>query len=428
MSFLTQIRRHARELAAAVALIVVAVAVSGYILSNQRLRFPWEDVYRLKAEFASAQAVTPGQGQNVQVAGVHVGEIVRVELRDGRAAVTSEIDRQKLPAVYADARMLLRPKTGLNDMSIQLDPGTPAARRLGEDDVLPVARTLPHVNPDEVLAALDADTRTYLQVVANAGGRGLRGRGEDLRAILRASQPTLRTTRRITDALRDRRAALARLVRNLRLIAEAAAEKDDQLASLVSTGSAAVGTLARREGELREALDELPPTLDELSGSLTAVRGLAQAAPATFSALTPAVRRLPRTLRDVRPLLRDGAPIVRTQLRPLVREARPLARDLRPALTDLDAVTPALTSAFVVLNYVVNELAYNPEGSEEGYLFWLAWFAHNANSILSIEDAHGVAWRGQLITSCSTYAALPELAPTFAPLVGAPVCPEEPQR
>ena len=35
--------------------------------------------------------------------------------------------------------------------------------------MLPVWNSLPNVNPDEVLAALDADTRRYLMIVANAG-------------------------------------------------------------------------------------------------------------------------------------------------------------------------------------------------------------------------------------------------------------------
>ena len=34
--------------------------------------------------------------------------------------------------------------------------------------------------PDEVLAALDADTRRYLTIVANAGGAGIGDRGVDL--------------------------------------------------------------------------------------------------------------------------------------------------------------------------------------------------------------------------------------------------------
>ena len=33
-------------------------------------------------------------------------------------------------------------------------------------------------------------------------------------------------------------------------------------------------------------------------------------------------------------------------------------------------VTPRLTNTFKVLNSLFNTLAYNPPGTEEGYLFW----------------------------------------------------------
>ena len=55
--------------------------MGGYILANQRFYLPgWvplvgTDFVELKAEFSTAQAVTPGQGQTVNIAGVEVGEI-----------------------------------------------------------------------------------------------------------------------------------------------------------------------------------------------------------------------------------------------------------------------------------------------------------------------------------------------------------------
>ena len=92
----------------------------------------------------------------------------------------------------------------------------------------------------------------------------------------------------------------------------------------------------------------------------------------------------------MRPLLRDAAPILQNDLRPLVRQTTPLVQSLRPSVKHLRPATDDLVRAGNVLNYVVNELGYNPPGAEEGYLFWLAWFTHNANNILSVEDAHGV--------------------------------------
>ena len=46
------------------------------------------DFYQVKAEFSTAQAVVPGQGQTVDIAGVQVGDIGKVELKNGVAVVS----------------------------------------------------------------------------------------------------------------------------------------------------------------------------------------------------------------------------------------------------------------------------------------------------------------------------------------------------
>jgi phospholipid/cholesterol/gamma-HCH transport system substrate-binding protein len=80
-----------------------------------------------------------------------------------------------------------------------------------------------------------------------------------------------------------------------------------------------------------------------------------------------------------------------------------------------------------VLNKTVNELNYNPPGSEEGFLFWLLWYVHNGNSIVSIEDAHGAAWRGLVMIGCSTLGQVLAANPALAPLALVPLCPASPK-
>src|SRR3954447_7711600 len=135
------------------------MGVGSFILGHQRFYLPkWvpfvgTDFVSYKAEFATAQSVTPGQGQTVNVAGVPVGELSKVELKDGRAVITMKI-RRKYAHVYRDATALLRPKTGLNDMVLGLPPGPRQAGEIDhEKDVVPITQTLPNVNTDEFLAA-----------------------------------------------------------------------------------------------------------------------------------------------------------------------------------------------------------------------------------------------------------------------------------
>src|SRR3712207_3071240 len=90
---------------AILALLLLATGIAGYILSNQRLRFPvvQEETFRVKAELPDAQAVQPGQGQNVVVAGVKVGLIGKVELENGRAVVNLDLEPKYEGLIKRDA-------------------------------------------------------------------------------------------------------------------------------------------------------------------------------------------------------------------------------------------------------------------------------------------------------------------------------------
>ena len=432
MNLRKALRLYARHVVALAGMVAIALAVSFYIASNQRMRFPWEaKPTQVYAEFSNAQAVTPGQGQTVTVAGVQVGEIGEIRLEGGVAVVRMDLTSKDLGKVYRNAHLLLRPKTGLNDMSIALDPGTPDPSlprdgELRDGDRLPVWNTLPHVNPDEVLSALDADTRDYLATVASAGGQGLRGRGGDLRRIVAASEPTLARTERVMRAVADRRRKVARLVTNLRLLARATASRDRELASFVDGATASFETIAGREAELGEAVDRLPGALDATNRAMTGTRELAGDLEPALRALRPTVRGLGPALVDVRPLLREATPIVRDDLRPLVREAVPLVRELRPSLQLLNRSQPDLDRTLDVVTYVANVLGYNPPGAEEGFLFWGAWFFHNAASVVSLQDAHGVVWRGLVMVGCSTAGQVASANPALQPIGAAPFCPSAP--
>lgn len=433
VAFRRHLRPHLLHLLTLAAMGVVALAVAGYITTHQRLRYPWQDEIHLYAEFDNAQAVTAGQGQTVDVAGVKIGEIGEVRLENGKALVRLDVtEEDEVGSIYRNATLSLRPKTGLNDMAVQMDPGRPDPSypedgKLGHGDRIPIENTEANLNPDLTLSALDADTRAYLKVLLAAGGRGLEGRGPDLRAVLKASQPTLAHAARVSRAVADRRVKVRRLIANLRKLSEAAATKDDDLRNLTDSASAVLRTLGERDADLQASIERLPGALGATREAFGEAGGLALDARPALAALRPVARELAPALVEARPLLRDATPIVRDDLRPLVRLTAPLLRKLRKPLEQVDRVTsPDLISAGRTLNRTVNVLGHNPPGPEEGYLFHLSWYVHNAVSILSIEDAHGVAWRGLVLGSCSSFPTLVDLNPALAPLGQLPICPTTP--
>lgn len=417
------IRNHLRDFVALAVLFLVGIGVSAFILSNQRLYLPsWvpgigKDFYRVKAEFSTAQAVVPGQGQTVDIAGVQVGDIASVELRNGVAVVSMNI-RTRYKPIYRDARMLLRPKTGLKDMIVELDPGTKSAGALPEGGTIPVQNTAPDVNLDEVLSSLDRDTRTYLQILVSSGGQafGKKGYSANLRETLKRFEPTNRDLAKITGLLSKRRENLKRVIGNFRLLAEELGTRDTQLASLVGTANANFRALGSQDANIRASLRLLPPTLTTARTSLVKAGALARELGPALQALRPTARALGPALAQTRPFLRTTTPVIRDQLRPFARDVRPTVRQLRVVGENLKPLTPRLTSSFKVINSLLNTLAFNPPGSEEGYLFWTAWANHNAATVFSTQDAMGPIRRGLVITSCDSLSLLTQVVAANPPL------------
>src|SRR5581483_4552276 len=123
-------------------------------------------------------------------------------------------------------------------------------------------------------------------------------------------------------------------------------------------------------------------------------------------------------LKASRPLFRDTTPVIKNQLRPFSTAVQPVARALRPAATELSKATPPLTRSIGVLNTLFNTLAYQPKGSEQGYLFWGSWLAHIASSLTSVQDAHGASVRGIFMATCPQLNLLETTIQAGSPSVG----------
>jgi phospholipid/cholesterol/gamma-HCH transport system substrate-binding protein len=429
----TAIRKHAGHFGAVVGLALIAAVVGGYILSNQRLRFPWEGKpFRLQAAFSTAQAVTPGQGQTVRVSGVRVGDITKVGLKDGHAVVTLDLEPQYKDLVHTDAHALLRPKTGLKDMFIELDPGTDRAPLAKRGWTLPVSNTLPDVNPDEILASLDSDTRDYLTLFVDGAGRGLKGRGNDLREVFRRFEPTHRDLARVNRLVAQRHENLSRLVHSLGDLNDELAGKSDDLAALVDSSSAVFHAFASEQANVTQSVADLPGALRQTTDTLGRVQGFAEALRPAAVHLQPALKALNRANGAVQPFAKEAAPIVKDEIRPFVRDARPVVRSTTKPANELAASTPDLTSSFTVLNHLLNLVGYNPngredpgkDGREEGYLFWIAWLQHNGAALFSTSDANGPFRPVTLGGTCGVFKSItsenPPLNQTLLPALTDP--------
>ncbi len=430
------IREGARPFSAIIVLSIIAALVGGYILDQQRFRFPWEGKpFVLRAEFSTAQAVTPGQGQTVRISGVRIGDISKVELRDGRAIISMDVDPEYRKRVHTDASALMRPKTGLKDIFIELTPGTKGAPVVPEGFMIKVRNTLPDVNPDEILSSLDGDTRDYLSLLVSGAGQGLANRGNDLQEVFRRFEPTHRDLARVTSKVAERRSNLRRLIHSLNELNGELASKGKELTTVVGASSEVFDAFASEQGNISRAVGDLPGTLQQTTRTLGKVQTLAETIGPAVTRLRPAIRKLDGANKSLIPLAKEATPLLAKQIRPFVRTARPVIRSLKPAAKDLAAATPALTRSFTVLNHLFNYLGYNPggrqgpsiAGRDEGYLFWIAWLQHNGAAVFGSADANGTLRPVTVAGTCGslkqTADSIPGLGMLFAPaLLDPKVC------
>jgi len=413
------IQRYARWAAIIVAIWIVASACALYVLSKQRLASPFANDYKVKVEFQNLNGALPGIGLPVDVAGVNVGQLAKIDLRDGRAVATLLIDPDKVPAIYKDAGATLVPITLVKNMRIALRPGTPQAGKLGSDEIVPSSHTETPIDLDELLSVLDADTRQWFSGLLREVGIGLNNRGPDVRKLLRQLGPTSEQLREIGGLLAARRRTLPKLVHNLNRVTKVAASRDNELADIVTAGNQTLGAVASQETALRNALARLPGALDLTGRTLRNTTKLTDELTPTLRALMPTARNLKSTLRDSKTLFEGGALLPIPELRRFVKEAQPLTTTVPPTVRDLSEATPHLNNSFRALTYAVNELAYDPPGPEKGFAYWVPWGLHNANSIVSSRDARGTVVRGLTMIGCSSIIQAGAVGDLVATLLGA---------
>ncbi len=402
------LRTYTRDFIAVVVLAAIGLLALFVILSQQASALPsWfpflgEDRFELKTELQTAQAVTPGQGQTVNISGVKVGDVTAVDLVNGVAVVTMEVDNEYSDLIHEDASALLRPRTGLQDMVIEVDPGTEDSPTVPEGFTIPSANSAPNVNFDQILASLDGDTRAYLRLLLAGGAEALGDPEKSVRFgdLLRRIYPTTRDIAAVNGELAKRRENLRHIVTNFKLIAEEVGKSDTLLADFVTSQNDVFGAFAESEASIRASLQNLPGALEETRGALAASASLSEELTPALTALIPQAEATAPALRATRPFFRKTLPAIRDQIRPFTGEVSQTVTDLKRAAGPLNSSTKSLKSGLTELNQVLNALAFNPDGQPESYLFYASWLNHNTNSTFLAQDGLGPMRRSLLMYSC----------------------------
>ena len=328
-----------------VALVVIVIGV--YLGFTKSI--PFRSHYEVKAAFKSANNLR--KASPVRIAGVEVGKVTKVERASkgaNGAIVTMRIQDKGRP-LHPDATFKIRPRIFLEgNFFVDVTPGT-AGKEVAANHTFPVNQTNTPVQLDEVLTALQTDTREDLKTLLREYSAGLRGKGgKGFNASIKYWKPAYRDSAIVSEALLgEKEHDLSGYIDRAGVVAGALDRDRGQLKDLVTNFRQTAGAFARENESLEAAIAELPrtlraaqPALDALNRSFPGVRGFARD-------LRPGVKSSGPTIDVALPLL--------TQLRGLVSkdELRGLTADLRPTIPAL----AGFTQQAVPLNQQVRESA-----------------------------------------------------------------------
>lgn len=401
-----QARGRRKDTIAIVVMAIAGIAMVLGILVQQKAALPgWipflgEEFDHISAEFSTAQAVTPGQGQSVDIAGIEIGKVESVELEDGHAVVGMKIEPEYMKLIHPDASFLLRPKTALNDMVVEIDPGS-GERTIEDGAHFTLARTEPNVNLDALLSTLDADTRQYLQLLVAGGAEGLGGRGKQLSNALRRFQPFVHYVAKLNKAVGQRRRAVARSITSFGQLTTELARHDAQIRRFVSSSNQALGDFANQQQSIEETLVEFPATLRAAGAGLTASARFSEAAQPALTKLIPQAQALTPAFKATQRLFAQTLTPIRDQIRPFTRQIRPVLVHSEEAAEPFGRTIRDFGESIGSFNTFFNQLAYKPSDSRQSFLFYLPWVNHNLNAAFNLQDSTGPAIRSLVVISCT---------------------------
>lgn len=401
-----QARGHRKDTVAIFVLAIAGIVMMLGIFIQQKASLPaWlpvvgEEFEHITAEFSTAQAVTPGQGQAVDIAGIQIGKVTAVDLENGHAVVGMDIEPKYMELIHPDASFLLRPKTNLNDMIVEIEPGT-AKGEVEDGAHFTLTQTEPNTNLDAFLATLDADTRQYIQLLVAGGAQGVGGRGKQASNALRRFQPFVHYTAKLNKAVAARHVALAHVIHNFGLVTDELARHDAEVKRFVTSSKDALGNFANQQASVQRAFEEFPSALQAGKAGLASSNRFSQVARPALIKLIPQAQALGPAFEATEKLFNQTTVPIRDQIRPFTREIRPILTHGAETAEPFEKTVRSFGNALGGFNSFLNALTYKPKDSRQSYLFYLPWLNHDFNSVFSLQDAGGPLLRSLTLISCT---------------------------
>jgi phospholipid/cholesterol/gamma-HCH transport system substrate-binding protein len=329
--------------------------------------------YRVKTQIPETALLT--KAADIRMAGLNVGHITGLKLRrDGGQEVEMDIDPEFAP-LPRDVKLVVRQKSLLGQLYIELSPGTRDGPKLHDGDTIPSKSLVESVEFDEIISTFNRETRRnfqgWIREIATAidhdRGRDLSNAIGNLDDFAAAGSDTLKV-------LDDQEPALRRLVKNTGITLNALTERRGQLQDLVGNANTVFEALASRNDALAETIAIFPTFLDESRQSLDRLKVFANDTDPLIRDLIPVAIQLRPTLHDLGLLSPDLKNVFR-RLDPIIRESDRTLPAAERFLTGAKPLLGALHAYLPELNPILSFANYEQEA--------VAGFIHAASASLN---------------------------------------------
>jgi phospholipid/cholesterol/gamma-HCH transport system substrate-binding protein len=242
--------------------VLVSLIVTGTLTAIMgSFAFGSEATY--KADFTSASLIT--KGDDVRVAGVTVGSVKNVEIKNRNSAEVTFKIKKDVPittASHASVRFL----NLVGDRYMALEAGTPGAKRLPENATIPSSRTTPALNLTELFNGFQplfqALTPSEVNDLSMNLIKVLQGEGGTIGSLMS-------NTASLTNSLADRDKLIGDVIDNLSALLQTVDDRHQQLSTLVVELKKWMTNLARDRKTIGASVANLSSLTAETARLLT---------------------------------------------------------------------------------------------------------------------------------------------------------------
>lgn len=360
-----------------------------FTLSSMGVQLPFvSHPYVVKAWFADADGLDPGNGPQVSVAGVPEGQVTGVRYTSGRALVTMSLNGDARGKVFRDATVRVRPFNGANFLQVDIFPGRPSTGALPAGTTIAEDRTSIPVATDQVLGVLNADTRAYLQILTEQAATALHGSGGALGHALAQLGPLSGQARQIGAMLAQRDRLIAQLVGESNAIFRTLGARHAELAQVIAAASRILAVTGRRTAEIAQATRALPSVLGQGQATSAAISSTVPLLDQALARFAPAAAAFAVGLRDTR----NAVPALQRfldALASLTRDTLAPSHALKRLAANLGVGVGAAITGYRNLGQIIDTLASHQRA--------ISQFSDAISGEFSTQDSYGVLGRVRLL-------------------------------